>query len=72
MGPAVIDFSVAVAGALMAWAVAILAGLPEAVQVALSAIIAVGGGLAAVPFAHSFWTLFLYISGEGASRESRP
>jgi len=71
VGPAVINFSVAVGAALMAWAATEFYSLPSTLETALPVLAAVGVGVAIVPVSRSFWTMFLYISGEVAGPESK-
>jgi|SRR5579863_6260615 len=64
LGPAVVDYSMATAGALAAWALMVLAGLSEAAQLLGALIAALAGAAASSRWSRSFWTLLLYVSGE--------
>lgn len=68
----VIDYTVAVASALVSWAMLVFFDFSEAKQFVLPALIAIGGGVGIVPWSHSFWTLFLYITGEMTGTKSAP
>ena len=64
IGPMVIDYTVAVGGALLSWAALVFFSFSGTLQVVIPAVVTVGGGIAVVPWSRSLWTLFLYISGE--------
>ncbi|HXR24272.1 MAG TPA: DUF983 domain-containing protein [Candidatus Binataceae bacterium] len=71
MGPAVINYSVALAGALAAWAVLVMFNFSALAQVVLSALATVAAVVAVTPWSRSFWTLFLYLNGElGTEKQS--
>ena len=71
MGPAVINYSVALAGALAAWAVLVMFNFSALAQVVLSALATVAAVVAVTPWSRSFWTLFLYLNGElGTEQQS--
>jgi uncharacterized protein (DUF983 family) len=64
IGPLVIDYSATAVGALVAWTVLVFAGAPALLQIAIPVVVALGGGLAVLPWSRSFWTAFLYLNGE--------
>jgi uncharacterized protein (DUF983 family) len=64
IGPMVIDYTVAVGGALLSWAALVFFSFSGTLQVVIPSVVAVGGGIGVVPWSRSFWTLFLYITGE--------
>jgi uncharacterized protein (DUF983 family) len=64
IGPAVINYSVALGGALAAWAVLVMFGCSAFLQVAVSSVAAIAAVVAVTPWSRSFWTLFLYLNGE--------
>jgi uncharacterized protein (DUF983 family) len=71
IGPAVINFSIAVEAAFITWGVAEFFGLAYFLQMTLPAVAAVGVALAMMPLSRSFWTLFLYINGEVGRSDSK-
>ena len=64
IGPAVINYSAALAGALATWALLVMFDCSAAGQIILASLAAVVAGVMVVPWSRSFWTLFLYLSGE--------
>jgi uncharacterized protein (DUF983 family) len=64
LGPAVINYSVALISALAAWAVTVLLNCSAALQIILSAVATGATVIAVAPWSRSFWTLFLYLNGE--------
>jgi uncharacterized protein (DUF983 family) len=64
MGPAVINYSTALAAVLATWGLTVMYDCSEAVQVTLSSVAAIVAGVGIVPWSRSFWTLFLYLTGE--------
>jgi uncharacterized protein (DUF983 family) len=72
IGPVVIDYTVAVAIALVSWTASVFFGLSEAAQLTIAAGSVIVGGVAIVPWSHSFWTLFLYVSGETTKAKRAP
>jgi uncharacterized protein (DUF983 family) len=72
MGPVVINYSAGVAAALATWAVLMLFDFSATAQILLPSIAAVAIAVAIAPWSHSFWTLFLYLSGEIRQDESAP
>lgn len=60
----VIDYTVAVGGALLSWAALVFFSFSGTLQIVIPAVVAVGGSIGVVPWSRSFWTLFLYITGE--------
>lgn len=59
-----IDYIVAVGGALLSWAALVFFSFSETLQVVIPAVVAIGGGIGVVPWSRSLWTPFLYITGE--------
>ena len=72
IGPMVIDYTVAVGGALLSWAALVFFSFSETLQIIIPAMVAVGGGIGVVPWSRSFWTLFLYITGEMIAADAKP
>lgn len=72
IGPAVINYSVALGGALAAWAVLVMFDCSAPLQVVVSALAAIAAVVAVTPWSRSFWTLFLYLNGELAAAEGTP
>jgi hypothetical protein len=64
LGPAVIDYSIATASGLVAWAMLVLAGVSTIAQLAFASLAAVITTAALSRWSRSFWTLLLYISGD--------
>ena len=67
LGPAVINYSVALAGALAAWALLVMFNFSAILQIVISSLAAVAAVIAVTPWSRSFWTLFLYLNGEVGS-----
>lgn len=71
IGPAVINYSAALAGALAVWALLVMFDCSAILQVAISSLAAVAAVFVVAPWSRSFWTLFLYLNGElGRDRRS--
>jgi uncharacterized protein (DUF983 family) len=71
IGPAVINYSVALGGALATWAVLVMFNSSALAQVVLSALATIVAVVAVTPWSRSFWTLFLYLNGElGIEKQS--
>jgi hypothetical protein len=68
IGPMVIDYTVAVGGALLSWAALVFFSFSGTLQVVIPAAVAVGGSIGVVPWSRSFWTLFLYITAKWSQR----
>ncbi len=64
IGPAVINYSAALAGALAAWALLVMFDFSALWQIVLSAVATAAVVVAVAPWSRSFWTLFLYLNGE--------
>jgi uncharacterized protein (DUF983 family) len=64
LGPAVINYTAALAGALAIWALTVLLNASAAAQIVLASLAALVAGVGIVPWSRSFWTLFLYLNGE--------
>jgi uncharacterized protein (DUF983 family) len=64
LGPAVINYSVALGGALATWAVLVMFNCSALTQVVLSALATIIAVVAVTPWSRSFWILFLYLNGE--------
>ena len=71
LGPGVIDYSVATASGLIAWAVLVLAGVSAVGQLALASLAALLIAAALSRWSRSFWTLLLYISGDLTEKRDR-
>jgi uncharacterized protein (DUF983 family) len=72
LGPAVVDYTVATAGALVAWAVLVFLGFSEATQIIGASAAALIGAIALSRWSRSFWTLLLYISGDMDGEQFKP
>jgi len=72
VGPAVIDYAVAAAVAVVTWTVLAFAGANWIVQLAFPIVAAFASGIAAIPWTRSLWTLFLFLNGEMGSRQTPP
>jgi uncharacterized protein (DUF983 family) len=64
LGPGLIDYSIATASGLVAWAVLVLAGVSAAAQLGFASLAALVIAAALSRWSRSFWTLLLYISGD--------
>jgi hypothetical protein len=64
LGPGVIDYSIATATGLVAWAVLVFAGASAPAQLAFASLAALIIAAALSRWSRSFWTLLLYISGD--------
>jgi uncharacterized protein (DUF983 family) len=64
LGPGVIDYSIATASGLVAWAVLVLAGTSAVGQLIFASLAALIIAGALSRWSRSFWTLLLYISGD--------
>jgi uncharacterized protein (DUF983 family) len=64
LGPGVIDYSIATASGLVAWAVLVLAGASAVAQFVFASLAALMIAVAVSRWSRSFWTLLLYISGD--------
>lgn len=64
LGSIIIEYSVAIATAMICWAVCFLVGLPGAVQMSLAIAAAVVAVIVVAPWSLSFWLVFLYITGD--------
>ena len=71
LGPAVVDYSVATAAALVVWSIVVFAGAPAIVQLICAGVGAIVAAIALSRWSRSFWTLLLYISGEIDERQER-
>ncbi|GEM_PF-281496 len=72
LGPWVLDYTVAVVAAMLVWFGASIVGLPEKWEIALCAVVAAVSAVAVIPWSRSFWTAFLYFTGETLAREAKP
>jgi uncharacterized protein (DUF983 family) len=71
LGPVVINYGVAFAAALGVWAMLVIFDSSATLQVVLSCTAAAVAAIAVTPWSQSFWTLFLYLTGElGAEQQS--
>jgi uncharacterized protein (DUF983 family) len=69
IGPVVINYSAAMGAALATWAFLMLFNFSLLAQIALPSLIAIGAALLVMPWSRSFWTLFLYLTGEIGRQE---
>ena len=69
LGPIVIDYTVATAAALIAWAISLLLDSSETIQICVAAMVAIASIFVAAPWSRSFWAAFLFISGEMRPRD---
>ena len=72
VGPAVIDYSIAAAAAVLTWIVLAFVGANWILQIGLLIAAAFASGVAAIPWTRSLWTLFLFLNGETGSRQTPP
>jgi uncharacterized protein (DUF983 family) len=72
MGPVVINYSTAVVAALATWAILMMFDFSAIAQILLPSIAAVVIALAITPWSHSFWTVFLYLTGEIRPNQPSP
>ena len=70
MGPTVIGFVVAIATALYAWAILVYFDCSETIQVIVPCAGALIAAIVAMPWSNSLWTMFLFITNEGATEGS--
>jgi uncharacterized protein (DUF983 family) len=71
LGPGIVDYSIATASGLVAWAVLVLVGASTTVQLIFACLAAliIAAGLSR--WSRSFWTLLLYISGDLSETRDR-
>jgi len=69
VGPAVIDYSIAAAAAVITWTVFVFVGANWILQLALPVAAAFASAIAAIPWTRSLWTLFLFLNGEMGPRQ---
>jgi uncharacterized protein (DUF983 family) len=72
LGPGIVDYSIATAGGLMAWAVLVLIGASAVAQFVFAALAALIIAATLSRWSRSFWTLLLYISGDLTETRSAP
>jgi hypothetical protein len=72
LGPGIVDYSVATASGLVAWAVMVLLGASATAQLVFACLAAliIAAGLSR--WSRSFWTLLLYISGDLGEASGSP
>jgi uncharacterized protein (DUF983 family) len=64
LGPAIMDYMVATASALLAWAILVLLGASATLQLIVASLAAIVITAAMSRWSRSLWTVFLYISGD--------
>jgi uncharacterized protein (DUF983 family) len=64
LGPGMIDYSIATASGLIAWAILVLLGVSAITQFVVASLAALIIAAALSRWSRSFWTLLLYISGD--------
>ena len=72
LGPGVVDYSIATASGLIAWAVLVLLGVSAIAQLIFASLAAVIIAAACSRWSRSFWTLLLYISGDLSETRDTP
>jgi uncharacterized protein (DUF983 family) len=72
LGPGVVDYSIATASGLVAWAVLVLFGVSAIAQFAFASLAAVIIAAASSRWSRSLWTLLLYISGDLSETRDPP
>ena len=72
LGPGVVDYSIATASGLIAWAVLVLLGVSAIAQLVFASLAAVIIAAACSRWSRSFWTLLLYISGDLSETRDTP
>jgi uncharacterized protein (DUF983 family) len=69
LGPMVIDYSVALAAALVVWAITLFLNSSQTTQICLVAAVAIASMMMIARWSRSFWAAFLYVTGEMKPRE---
>jgi len=64
MGPVIINYAAAMAAALGSWAVLMFFDFGVTAQTIVPCLAALTSAIGMMPWSRSFWTLFLYLSGE--------
>jgi uncharacterized protein (DUF983 family) len=72
LGPAVVDYSIATASGLIAWAVLVFLGVSAITQLVFASLAAIIIAAACSRWSRSFWTLLLYISGDLSETRGTP
>jgi ribosomal protein S27E len=72
LGPGVVDYSIATASGLLAWAVLVLLGVSAAAQLVFASLAALIIAATLSRWSRSFWTLLLYISGDLSETHDTP
>jgi len=72
LGPGVVDYSIATASGLVAWAVLVLLGVSPIAQFAFASLAALIIAAASSRWSRSFWTVLLYISGDLSETRDPP
>src|SRR5262249_9058459 len=72
LGPGMVDYSIATASGLIAWAVLVLLGASGVVQFVVASVAALITAAALSRWSRSFWNLLLYISGDLTETRDRP
>jgi len=72
LGPGVVDYSIATASGLVAWAVLVLLGVSATGQLIFASFAALIIAAACSRWSRSFWTLLLYISGDLSETHETP
>jgi uncharacterized protein (DUF983 family) len=72
LGPGVIDYSIATASGLVAWAGLVLLGVSATAQLVFAGLAALIIAGALSRWSRSFWTLLLYISGDLSETRDTP
>ncbi len=72
LGPGVVDYSIATASGLIAWAVLVLLGASATAQLIFACLAALIMAITLSRWSRSFWTLLLYISGDLSETHGPP
>ena len=72
LGPGIVDYSIATASGLIAWAVLVLLGASAIAQFVFASLAALIIAAACSRWSRSFWTLLLYISGDLSETPDTP
>jgi len=71
-GPMLIDFIFALAASLYTWAALVYFNFSLTAQMVVTGVIAAVGGILVMPWSRSFWTMFLFVTGEMGEATTKP
>jgi hypothetical protein len=67
-----IDFIFALGASLYTWAALVYFDCSLTSQLAVTGAIAASGGILVMPWSRSFWTMFLFVTGEMGPSTNKP